>query len=210
MPTGFVVAQQATAPATEAEREQLYNDILDRRVDGIMQKLAVANTNTAARVRNALKLQYRMLRLRDEFIDAQLSALGKDYTDFAARTTLRRQLSDPLGDWFVSLLALDLTPEQIVTVKDEMTYGKVKVTFDAYCEIIPALTESDKAKIMEMLGAARDEAISGGSAPEKSAIFQVYKDKINTYLDANGHDTKKAFKEWEEKHGAKGQMAAGK
>jgi len=210
MPTGFVVAQQATAPATEAEREQLYNDILDRRVDGIMQKLAVANTNTAARVRNALKLQYRMLRLRDEFIDAQLSALGKDYTDFAARTTLRRQLSDPLGDWFVSLLALDLTPEQIVTVKDEMTYGKVKVTFDAYCEIIPALTESDKAKIMEMLGAARDEAISGGSAPEKSAIFQVYKDKINTYLDASGHDTKKAFKEWEEKHGAKGQMAAGK
>jgi len=210
VPSVSVVAQQATAPATDAEREALYNEVLARRVGDIMDKLSLKDTNKAVRVRNALMLEYRTLRLRDEFIDARLAAEGKDYTDFAARAKLRNQLSAPQGQWFVSLLSFELTPEQVETVKDAMTYGKVKVTFDAYCEIIPQLTESDKAKVMELLVAARDEAISGGSAPEKSAIFQVYKDKINAYLDANGHDTKKAFKDWEEKHGAKGQMASGK
>jgi hypothetical protein len=210
LPASSVLAQESTTPATEAEREALYNDILARRVGAIMDKLALKDTNKVARVSSALQLQYRALRLRDEFIDARLTAEGKDAADFSARAKLRNDLSASQGQWFASLIAFDLTPEQIETVKDAMTYGKVKVTFDAYCEIIPQLSETDKAKVMELLKAARDEAILGGSAPEKSAIFQVYKDKINSFLDASGHDTKKAFKEWEEKHGAKRQVATGK
>ena len=55
-------------------------------------------------------------------------------------------------------------PEQVEIVKDRMTYNKVKVTYDAYCAIVPNLTESDKSKISELLKAAREEAIDGGSA----------------------------------------------
>ena len=97
------------------------------------------------------------------------------------------------------MLALDLTPEQVDAVKDQMTYNKLKVTFDAYCNIIPNLTDGDKAKIQELLKAAREEAVDGGSASEKSAAFQKYKDQINAYLDANGHDVAKAYKDWEAK-----------
>jgi hypothetical protein len=83
-----------------------------------------------------------------------------------------------------------------------MTYNKVKVTYDAYCAIVPDLTDSDKAKVLELLTAAREEAIDGGSAPEKSAIFQKYKDQINAYLVAQGHDLAKDFKEFEAKQAA--------
>jgi hypothetical protein len=81
-----------------------------------------------------------------------------------------------------------------------MTYNKVKVTADAYGAMVPGLTNAEKAKILELLKAAREEAIDGGNAPEKSAIFQKYKDQINSYLDAQGHDTAKAFKEWAAKN----------
>jgi hypothetical protein len=59
---------------------------------------------------------------------------------------------------------------------------------------------------MDKLKAAREEAIDGGSAGEKSAIFQKYKDQINDYLNAHGHDVAKAYRDWE----AKQQAAAGK
>jgi len=203
-------AQESTPPATAAERESLYNDVLARRVDNIMQKLALTDTNKADRVRSALLIQYRTLRLRDEFIDARLSSQGVDPSDLKARAGLREELSTPLRKWFVTLLAVDLTPDQVDVVKDQMTYGKLKVTYDAYCAIIPDLSDKDKAKVMELLTAARDEAIDGGSAPEKSAIFQVYKDQINAYLNASGHDVDKAFKDWEAKQAAQSQMAAGK
>ena len=48
---------------------------------------------------------------------------------------------------------------------------------------MPGLTDADKAKIMEMLKLAREEAIDGGSANEKSDIFQMYKNQINDYLE---------------------------
>ena len=97
-------------------------------------------------------------------------------------------LSQQLHTQFLPACPADLTPAQIEQVKDRMTYNKVKVTFDAYCEIVPKLTEAEKAKILEALKAAREEAMDGGSADEKTAIFQKYKDQINAMLSANGHD----------------------
>jgi Protein of unknown function (DUF3826) len=104
-----------------------------------------------------------------------------------------------LHDQFLAKLSAVLTPEQIEKVKDRMTYNKVKVTYDAYCSIVPDLTDSEKAKIQEQLMLAREEAMDGGSAPEKSEIFQKYKNQINAYLTSGGHDVAKAFKDWDAK-----------
>jgi hypothetical protein len=108
-------------------------------------------------------------------------------------------MTKPLHDEFLTKLSADLTPQQVETIKDKMTYGKVKVTYDAYCVIVPNLTDTDKAMILELLREARDEAIDGGSASEKSEIFQKYKDKINDYLSAHGHDMAKAYADWNAK-----------
>ena len=83
------------------------------------------------------------------------------------------------------------------TVKDKMTYYKVEVTYKAYCEILPNLTSDDKAMILAALKEAREEAMDGGSADEKTAIFQKYKNQVNTHLSKKGFDVAKATREWE-------------
>src|SRR5436190_22485974 len=100
-------------------------------------------------------------------------------------------------------MAAELTPEQMDKVKDKMTYNKVQVTYDAYCEIVPNLTEPQKEKIFELLKEAREEAMDAGSAEEKSAIFKKYKGKINNYLSAQGIDVGKAYKDWGARQKAK-------
>ena len=65
---------------------------------------------------------------------------------------------------------------------------------------MPGLNDAEKAKILELLKAAREEAIDGGNSREKSDIFQKYKTQINTWLDAQGHATAKAFTDWAAKN----------
>ena len=83
------------------------------------------------------------------------------------------------------------------TVKDKMTYQKVEVTYKAYCDILPNLTSEDKAMILAALQQAREEAIDGGSADEKTAIFQKHKNQVNAHLSTKGFDVAKATQEWE-------------
>jgi Protein of unknown function (DUF3826) len=145
------------------------------------------------RVHDVIVSQYRALKARDEVLNA---AFGKDHSQ---RADLYQAISKPLHDQFLARLAAELTPEQLEKVKDKMTYGKVEFTRAGYCAIVPGFTDQDKAKIMELLKAAREEAMDGGSASEKTAIFQKYKDQINDYLNVHGHDVAQAYKEWNAK-----------
>ena len=197
---GAAFAQDETTPAsTREDREAFYTQTIEHRTEDILKALAVKDADKAGRVHDAIILQYRSLRTRDAAVVSKLKEAGNTNADFAARSALTRDLSKPLHEWFVAVLALDLTPEQVDVVKNQMTYNKVKVTFEAYCNIIPNLTDGDKAKIEQLLKAAREEAMDGGSAGDKSTVFQKYKDQINEYLNANGHDVQKAYKDWEAK-----------
>ncbi len=192
-----------TGPATAADLEEVYTTAIEKRAADILVYLALTDTVKATNVHDAVIAQYRALRARDEAIDSELKAAAKAGNSNAVdRAALFRTKTQPLHDQFVAKLAKDLTPEQIEKVKDKMTYLKVKVTYEAYNDIVPNLTEQDKTQIMELLKQAREEAIDGGSAKEKSDIFQKYKDRINTYLDANGHDVAKAYRDWNAKQEA--------
>jgi len=193
-------AQPQTAPApTDAEKEAFYATTIENRVVDILKALSLSDAAKSNAVHEALIAQYHDLRVRDAAIDTRLKVDGKEvnYANRAAQLAIQ---SKPLHDAFLAKLAASLTPEQVEQVKDLMTYHKVKVTYDAYCAIVAGLTDADKAKVLELLKAAREEAVDGGSAPEKSAIFQKYKDEINRYLDAQGHDTTKAFADWKAKN----------
>jgi hypothetical protein len=192
-------AQQTVTPAaTPADMEAYYTSLIEKRTGEILAPLAINDSAKSNRVFEIITRQYRIMRARDVLIDARLEAEGKDDT-YANRAAILEAESKPLHEYFFAQLSKLLTPEQVEKVKDKMTYNKVKVTYDAYNNIIPGLTEADKAKIMELLKEAREKAVDGGSASEKSAIFQVYKNQINDYLNAHGHDVAKAYKEWQNK-----------
>jgi hypothetical protein len=191
-------AQMSTPPATPAELEATYTAAIEGRADDILKMLTLTNSTVASKVHDLIIAQYRVMRSRDDLIDAKLEAAGKEI-NYSNRASDLEDESKPLHDHFFSALGKLLTPTQVEEVKDKMTYGKVKVTYDAYLDIIPGLTDADKTKIMDLLKAAREKAVDGGSASEKSEIFNVYKDKINDYLNANGHDVAKAYKDWNAK-----------
>jgi hypothetical protein len=195
-----VLAQPMTSPPpSKEELDAVYNTGVETRTVSILKKLNLTDSDKSNSLHDIIVAQYHSLRTRDEAIDAKLKAQGQDIT-YANRASQLADTSKPLHDDFINKLNGVLTPDQVDQVKDLMTYNKVTFTYSAYCNIVPNLTDEDKAKIMDLLKQAREEAIDGGSAPEKSQIFQKYKDQIDAYLNAHGHDVAKAKADWAAAH----------
>jgi hypothetical protein len=186
-----------TPPVSADEVNAAYDVAVEKRTLRIMQVLSITDFSKSNRVQILIIANYHALRARDEAIDDELSDLPTDSSAWHAQKNLMiLAMCQPFHDRFLAALSTELTPDQIETVKDQLTYGKVKFTYDAYCSIIPNLTDEQKAKILDLLKQAREVAMEGGSAGEKDMIFQQYKDQINTWLNNQGIDVDKATKEW--------------
>ena len=97
-----------------------------------------------------------------------------------------------------------LSPTQIETVKDMMTFNVVKVTYDAQLDMIPTLKEEEKQQILAWLKEARELAIDAESSKKKHEVFGKYKGRINNYLSARGYDLVKEREAWYERIKARG------
>jgi Protein of unknown function (DUF3826) len=198
-PTFAANGESAKTNLSPDQAEANYTRAIEGRTAKIMHALALTDTNQAARVHDIIMAQWRALNAWHNENDAKLKAAKSDPNAVAQiQASLRR-----LHNEYVAKLAEYLTPAQIETVKDGMTYGVVEATYRAYLEIVPNLTASDKAKILELLKEGREEAMDAGSSKEKAAIMKRYKGKINNYLNAHGHDVGKAYKDWGAKQKAK-------
>jgi hypothetical protein len=181
-------ASAAQTNATPAEAEAKYTAAIEGRTADILKVLGLADTNKSSKVHAIIMDQYRALKAWHEENDAKLKAAKGD-----TNGTLQIRASlKVLHEKFLSSLADELSHDQIEAVKDKMTYGKVQFTFASYMSAYPNLAEEHQQKIIELLKQAREEAMDGGSAEEKTAVFQRYKGKINNYLSKQGvHPEKK-------------------
>lgn len=167
---------------SSAQAEANYTKAIEGRTDDILKILALNDTNKAAKVHDIIIAQYRALNAWHDANDGRLKAARAD-------TNAVAQIRAPLNALhgaFLAKLAENLTPQQVDRVKDKMTYGKVQFTFAGYLAQYPDLPETNKEKILELLQEAREQAMDGGSAEEKTAVFQRYKGKINNYLSKQG------------------------
>ena len=206
-------APPTPSPAAGAaeEREAAYARAIEKRTQDILAVLDLDDPARAAKVHDTVIAQYRALRDWHDAHGGRLKQLGEQSRQAAGEEAraIAEQIAQvkaslkTLHDRFLARLSEQLTPEQVDKVKDCMTYNKVRVTYNAYCEIVPDLSEREKARILELLTDAREEAMDGGSAEEKSAVFKKYKGKIANYLNAQGHDVARAYREWGEKQKAK-------
>ncbi len=187
----------STQPVTLEDKQAMYNATVEERTVKIMQSLAMSDAASSNRVHDAIVAHYHALRLRDEAIDYELGNMTKGSAEWRAqRLAMFPAMTQPLHERFVATLSKDLTPVQLDVVKDKMTYGKVQFTYNAYCLIVPGLTDADKAQILDLLKQAREVAMDGGSSGEKTAVFQQYKDRINSFLKIEGIDVAKAIQDW--------------
>ncbi len=91
-------------------------------------------------------------------------------------------------------LRKELTEEQVETILDKYTIGKVQFTMAGYKSIIPDLTPLEEETILKNLKQAREQAVDFKSMKQISAIFEIYKTKSEQYLNNNGRNWKQLYK----------------
>jgi ATP-dependent Lon protease len=178
----------AETNSTPEQAEAKYTAAIEGRTADILKVLALTDGDKTVKVHDAIIAQYRALKAWHDENDAKLKASAKDTNAVAQiRSSLKT-----IHDAFLARLSESLTPEQIEQVKDKMTYGKGQFTFAGYLAAYPNLADEHQQKILELLKQAREEAMDGGSAEEKTAVFQKCKGRINNYLSKQGiHPDKK-------------------
>ncbi len=122
----------------------------------------------------------------------KLSDLDKQIiADSAMPSTVHQALMDGLRK--------NLTPEQVETILDKYTIGKVEFTMKGYKAIVPDLTADEEAKILAFLKQAREQAIDYKSMKEISAIFEIYKTKSEQLLNNNGRSWRALYSAYTKK-----------
>lgn len=202
----FLACFAITAQAVELnskDRDPKYVENIVKRSQKIVDKLGIADTTVAKEVRNIIANRYFELNdiyeVRDakvkEIKESGISGTEKDNAVKAANAAKDAALYRSHFA-FPATLSLYISDAQITAVKDGMTYGVVKVTYDATLDMIPSLTDEEKAQIYAWLVEAREFAMDAENSNKKHEAFGKYKGRINNYLAKRGYDLNKERQEW--------------
>lgn len=181
-----------------------YVKVTNERAQKIVNDLNIADSDKQLVVRDIIAEQYRNLSWIQDGRDAEIDALDQTDLSEAEKDKVIEKLEtkaqkdiDKLHKKYINALKGQLSDQQVVQVKDGMTYGVVPLTYNGYLDMLPELTEPQKKVIHEHLVEAREIAMDAGSSDQKHWWFGKYKGKINNYLSDQGYDLGKASKEWQ-------------
>ncbi len=194
---------QATQPTNTPVEE--YRNIAAGRAERIARQLGLTDENAFQRVRECITCFY--VGLNDIHSDrdnrlSQLEERGGQERASGKAGRIRKNADRKAGanhHQLLKCLERDLDSLQIDFVKDGLTYGVLPATYKGYQEMLPGLSESQKARILTWLSEAREKAMDGGTSDEKHALFGKYKGRINNYLSSQGYDLKQAGEAWEKR-----------
>lgn len=119
---------------------------------------------------------------------------GKPLSELDRQIIANSAMPKTVHEELMNGLRKDLTAEQVETILDKYTIGKVAFTMAGYRAIVPNITEKEEAVILANLKEAREQAVDFKNMNQISAIFEIYKTKSEQYLDANGRNWKEMYK----------------
>lgn len=178
-----ITASAQVALKTEGQDPQ-YVETIKGRAQKIVDGLNLGDVNKAENVRNIIANRYFLLN----DIHAKYDKKTQEDALYAELYKHHFELA--------SALALYLNEEQIDAVKDGMTYGRLKRDYNAQLEMIPSLTDEEKAQILVWLKEAREYAIDAADSKGKHFWFDKYRGRTNNWLSARGYDLKKERDAW--------------
>lgn len=178
-------------PLDSAGRDASYVNTIIARSQKATDALGITWTPDGENVRNIVANRY--FTLND--IYAERDSLKKTDKQLASATADSKLYRSHFG--FDADLSAYLKPNEVVKVKDVMTFDVVRVTYTAYCDMIPSLTNEEKAQIMLWLIEARELAVDAESSNKKHETFKKYKGRINNYLSKRGYDIQQEREQWE-------------
>lgn len=103
---------------------------------------------------------------------------------------------DSIHNNLMAGLRQELEEQQVAFILDKYTIGKVDFTLKGYKAIVPDLTAVEEQAIRKNLEEAREKAIDYKGIKQVSAIFEIYKNKCEAYLNANGRNWRQLFKDY--------------
>jgi hypothetical protein len=188
------------------DKDASYTRTITSRAEKIVNTLGISDSSKAKQAISIITNQYRDLNTIYTERDEQLKkikqqGLTKEQSDTATKK-LEASVANKIGALhanFISRLSSQLTPDQVIKVKDGMTYNVLNVTYTAYVDMIPSLTKEQKDQIMAWLVEAREYAMDGESSEKKHWWFGKYKGRINNYLSSQGYNITKEREEWEKR-----------
>ncbi|MBX9093486.1 DUF3826 domain-containing protein [Bacteroides xylanisolvens] len=207
--SGWMSAQ--TVGLNKENRDTKYVETIINRSRKIVDKLGLTDVKTAENVCNVIANRYFELNDIYEIRDAKVKTVKEsDLTGEAKKEATKAAENEKDAALyrshfaFPAALSLFLDEKQIEAVKDGMTYGVVKVTYDSHLDMIPTLKEEEKAQMYAWLIEAREFALDAENSDKKHAAFGKYKGRINNYLAKRGYDLKKEREEWYKRIKARG------
>jgi hypothetical protein len=207
---GFFLSMSVVAfaqNANTAAAQDNYTQVITKRSEKIVLALNLTDSAKFKRVVDIIADQYRTLGTIHDARNAKAKNIKAQAGDDKAKANAQVAELDSTTDIqlnqahtaYLSKLSKELTPEQIDKVKNGMTYNILGVTYAAYTDEIPNLTNAQKAQIKVWLVEAREHAIDAESSEKKHAWFGKYKGRINNYLSKEGYDMKKEQAEWQQR-----------
>ena len=163
-----------------------YVETIKGRAQKIVDGLQLTDAKKAENVRNIIANRYFLLN------DIH-SKYGKDKQAERDAELYKHHFE------LASALALYLTDEQIDAVKDGMTFGRLPRDYKAQLEMIPSLTDEEKAQVLIWLKEAREFAMDAADSKAKHAWFDKYRGRTNNWLSARGYDLKKEREQWQQR-----------
>ena len=192
-------------------RDPKYVESIVNRSQKIVDKLGLTDVKAAEDVCNIIANRYFELNDIYEIRDAKVKTVKESgLTGDAKNEALKAAENEKDAALyrthfaFPASLSLFLNEEQIEAVKDGMTYGVVKVTYEATLDMIPSLKEEEKVQIYAWLVEAREFAMDAENSNKKHAAFGKYKGRINNYLAKRGYNLTKEREEWAKRVKARG------
>ena len=192
-------------------RDPQYVESIVKRSQKIVDKLGLTDVKVAEDVRNVIANRYFELNDIYEVRDAKVKKIKESGLSGAAKDDALKAVEYEKDAAlyrshfaYPANLSLFLDEKQIEVVKDGMTYGVVKVTYDATIDMIPSLKEEEKAQIYAWLIEAREFALDAENSDKKHEAFGKYKGRINNYLAKRGYDLTKEREEWYKRVKARG------
>jgi|GEM_PF-6876206 hypothetical protein len=162
--------------------------VAEKRVTGIMSALKLADAEQAARVKQ---------HILNFMVTTKNAYEGKQPLTGDA---LREALVQARTAFYAALDSEQLTEDQLIVIKNGLAGGHFNREYNAVQELIPTLTEEEKAYIREQLKSGFDDAIILNDGEAKGAVFHKIRGRNNNYLAKRGYDLKKLSQELKERN----------
>ena len=164
-------------------RDSAYVENIKGRAQKIVDGLQLTDQKQARAVRNIIANRYFLLN--------DIHAKYDKNQQVALQAELYKHHFE-----LASALALYLNDEQIDAVKDGMTFGRLKRDYLATQDMIPSLTNEEKAQVLIWLKEAREFAMDAADSKGKHFWFDKYRGRTNNWLSSRGYDLKKERDNW--------------